>query len=266
MRKRRILSLVMTAVLAVGMGVISHAEGYTGDGSWKVEFTGKRMESNFTSSDISDAVYALQPGDSIDVHIALANAADLDTDWYMTNEILASLEDSQSVASGGAYSYILTYTDETGGVTTLYSSETVGGDNGGTPAGQGLHEVSDSLEEYFYLDSLKPGQKGDITLQVALDGETQGNGYQNTLAKLQMNFAVEENNTGGTPTQPTTPSETPGTSTPTGPTPGGGTHKTGTTFTGDPNNLFLWSALMLLAGLLLAGCGVFRLKRSERRA
>ena len=99
-----------------------------------------------------------------------------------------------------------------------------------------------------------------------MDGETQGNGYQNTLAKLQMNFAVEENERDETPTQPTTPSETPGTSTPKNPTPGGGTHKTGTTFTGDPNNLFLWSALMLFAGLLLAGCGVFRLKKSERRA
>lgn len=29
-------------------------------------------------------------------------------------------------------------------------------------------------------------------MTVALDGETQGNGYQDTLAKLQMNFAVEK--------------------------------------------------------------------------
>ena len=34
-----------------------------------------------------------------------------------------------------------------------------------------------------------------LNLRVALDGETQGNDYQDTLAELQMKFAVELNNT-----------------------------------------------------------------------
>ena len=34
-----------------------------------------------------------------------------------------------------------------------------------------------------------------VTLKVVLDGETQGNTYQNTLASLQMNFAVEKTGT-----------------------------------------------------------------------
>ena len=42
---------------------------------------------------------------------------------------------------------------------------------------------------------------GIITLEVALDGETQGNSYQDTLADLQMNFAVELRD--DLPTQPT---------------------------------------------------------------
>ena len=49
-----------------------------------------------------------------------------------------------------------------------------------------------SLEEFFYLDRLVPGGDGIVTLKVELDGETQGNTYQNTLASLQMNFAVEK--------------------------------------------------------------------------
>ena len=31
-----------------------------------------------------------------------------------------------------------------------------------------------------------------VELEVGLEGETQGNAYQNTLAKLQLNFAVEK--------------------------------------------------------------------------
>ena len=60
------------------------------------------------------------------------------------------------------------------------------------PGGVGLHEATGALQNYFYLDSLKTGQSGTITLYVALDGETQGNSYQDTLADLQMNFAVEK--------------------------------------------------------------------------
>lgn len=40
-----------------------------------------------------------------------------------------------------------------------------------------------------------------MELTVALDGETQGNDYQNTLADLQVNFAVQLNDT-ATPNQP----------------------------------------------------------------
>ena len=34
-----------------------------------------------------------------------------------------------------------------------------------------------------------------MKLLVGLDGESQGNVYQDTLAKLMMNFAVEDNST-----------------------------------------------------------------------
>ena len=112
----------------------------------------------------------------------------------MTNEVLHSLEDSSANSNthGGAYTYILTYTDKEGADVTLFSSEMLGGDiiSG---AGEGLHAATDALEEYFYLDTLATGQSGIITLEVALDGETQGNDYQDTLADLQMNFAVELN-------------------------------------------------------------------------
>lgn len=56
----------------------------------------------------------------------------------------------------------------------------------------GLHEATKELERQFFLvDTLSKGQTGKVELTVTLEGETQGNDYQNTLADLTMEFAVE---------------------------------------------------------------------------
>ena len=70
----------------------------------------------------------------------------------------------------------------------LYSSEVVGGEGSKE---EGLHQATNGLEDYFYLGRLSKNEQAMIRLYVQLDGETQGNAYQDTLAKLQMNFAVE---------------------------------------------------------------------------
>lgn len=191
MKLKKGLGLLLAAVVACGAALPASAEHYTGDANWKVAFTGKGMESNFQSSVFDDAMTALQPGDSVTLTVQLQNAtADGITDWYMTNEVLRSLEESQQVARNGGYTYELTYTGPGGEKAVLYSSEAIGGDKD-QQAGLGLHEATDSLEDFFYLDQLLAGQSAAVTLEVSLDGETQGNAYQDTLAQLQMNFAVE---------------------------------------------------------------------------
>ena len=59
------------------------------------------------------------------------------------------------------------------------------------------------MTTFFYLKTLEPGESGNVKLLVGLDGESQGNVYQDTLAKLMMNFAVEDNSTPNAPTHPT---------------------------------------------------------------
>lgn len=186
--RKKILCLAAAAMLTAGTSVTAYAEQIVGDQSWVVEFDGEKMDSNFDASALSSEVYKLLPGDTMKLQVGVKNSSEGETDWYMTNEILQSLEESQSVAEGGAYIYELTYVDHTNTETVLYSSETVGGEG----SGEGFHQATDSLEDYFYLDHLKKGESGTVHLTVALDGETQGNGYQDTLAKLQMNFAVEK--------------------------------------------------------------------------
>lgn len=205
MRRKRwkllpVLGLLVTMAMSA---VTANAETSHGNSDWSVVFSkDKKMVSNFKTSDINDAIYGIQPGDNVIITLALKNENDEATDWYMTNEVLYSLEDRSANAgtSGGVYTYKLTYTGPDGEVTSLYDSDTVGGeDANGSKAGEGLRQATNALSDYFFLDTLKKGQSGKVVLEIALDGDTQGNDYQDTLADLQMNFAVELN-TGGTDT------------------------------------------------------------------
>lgn len=156
-----------------------------------VEFNkSKKMVSDFSSSDLEQAFNNMEPGDDATFRVKVSNTYNTDTDWYMTNKVLQSLEERSKTASGGGYSYILTYTNPDGVKSTIYSSEYVGGEKY-VPKREGLREATQTLEEYFLLDRLKSGEYGYVDLRVVLDGESQGNDYQDTLAKLQMNFAVE---------------------------------------------------------------------------
>lgn len=199
--KRKLFSLLLMLCLVTAWTVPALADTVYGKPDWKVTFTkDNKMESSFTAAELRDAVYSMQPGDTAEITLALENANVSATDWYMTNKVLSSLEEG-SVGNGGAYTYNLTYYDKAGTATVLFSSDTVGGDS--ATGGVGLHSATGALEDYFYLDTLKSGEKGSIKLEVGLNGETQGNNYQNTLANLQMNFAVELNSTGTPPTNNT---------------------------------------------------------------
>lgn len=158
---------------------------------WQAVFTGESLEGDFTGENLARAAYELQPGESVILSIVLKNEDTLPSDWYLSNEVLESLEDN-SYAEGGAYTYILTYREAGGTDRVLYSSMTVGGEEDrAEPGRQGLHQAVEGLEDTFYLDRLEAGESGRLSLEVGLDGETQGNDYQNTLARLRFHFAVE---------------------------------------------------------------------------
>ena len=108
-----LLCMALASLLFLGDAATVRAEEYKG-GDWGVEFTGEGMVSNFTSADISDAVYSLQPGDSVTISLNLENKSGVSSEWYMTNKVLSSLEDHSEDARGGAYAYRLSYTERPG--------------------------------------------------------------------------------------------------------------------------------------------------------
>lgn len=252
--KKKWLASVLALLLAV-TPITAYAEDFSGGDDWKVSFDGKKMNSTFKNSNIDDEIYKMEPGDTVDFHIQLKNEYKQTTDWYMTNKVLESLEDAQTVAEGGAYSYILTYIKQDGTKETLYSSEEVGGETKNA-SGEGLHQATNSLKDYFYLDRLKSGQSGEITLKVKLEGETQGNTYQDTLAKLQMNFAVELVDDSTTPGTPDNPTKTPSKKSP----------SRTTVKTGDNSRVLLYSVIALIAGLVCAGAVVYNVRQNREDA
>lgn len=189
--RKKIMSLLMMLTLLLETTLTVNAEHYYGADNWDVYFDGSEMISNFTDAQMTETVSAIQPGDDVLFQVHLKNRYNVSTDWYMTNEVISTLEESVNVAEGGAYTYLLKYIDVNGQESVLYDSEVVGGEEDTTLEGEGLHQATNALEEYYYLDRLEAGQEAQVTLFVALEGETQGNDYQDTLAQLKMNFAVE---------------------------------------------------------------------------
>ncbi|HBA47394.1 MAG TPA: hypothetical protein DCZ91_06270 [Lachnospiraceae bacterium] len=247
--KRRLISLLLACSCLGGIAMDVRAEDYHGEDGWTVSFTAENaMESNFRTADMDDAVSGLQPGDSITFELDLKNENQDATDWYMTNKVLYSLEDrsANSDTAGGAYTYVLVYKDHMGAETVLFSSDTVGGENTGL-GGEGLHGATGVLDDYFYLDTLASGQTGNITLVVALDGETQGNDYQDTLADLQMNFAVELN---VTPADEEVPGEP--------------TRRTKIVRTSDESDLGGLFIAMTVSGLLLLAMAIYSLRQGRK--
>lgn len=205
MKKTMWRSLLLTGVLAgsiLAAGLpMQAAYGSESDVEypWTVTFTASEdMKSTFSSSEAAEVLSDMQPGDTVTFRVDLKNQNAKATKWYMKNAVLASLEESAKAAehAGGAYGYTLTYTAPGNVSETIFSSNTVGGEVYVNEGLTGLKEIANSIDPdaWFYLMDLgKDGEGGggSVQLKVTLDGMSQGNNYQDTMAQIEMQFGVE---------------------------------------------------------------------------
>lgn len=145
----------------------------------------KNIKTNYSSKDIARTAMAMQPGDTVSFRVDLKNESDRNTNWYIINTVGKTLEDSE--AAGGAYAYTLTYFGENDEARVLYQSDRVGGDGV-----NGLYDISDELGDYVWMGSIAPGEAGYVVMEITLDGETHGNDYWKTFARLNMDFALDD--------------------------------------------------------------------------
>ncbi len=185
--KRLGLSILTALVLLLSLTVTAvAAEPDNNEDLGSLEYNGTKLIASSDFADLNDYLSGMEPGDSVLFTVTLKNSGTEDADFWMKNDAIQSFEDNKK-ASGGAYTYILSYNGE-----ELYNNETVGGDVADDLAKRGgLHEATEALKEFFFLDTLKSGDSAKVTLFVALDGPTQGNSYQDELSKINLTFGVE---------------------------------------------------------------------------
>ena len=101
---RKILpSMLIAASMIVIMSVSAFAQLVPTNTEWNVSFAADNtMVSDFSTAEMDDKVYGLQPGDYTDIVLNLTNDNEATVDWYMTNDVITSLEDSNQGAAGGA--------------------------------------------------------------------------------------------------------------------------------------------------------------------
>jgi hypothetical protein len=186
MKRVRNAMVLMTAMAASLLSpVTALAEHLTGSSDWHVTYTSTgRLDDNYSESGVEADIRRLQPGDDLTVSVGISHDKAEEADWYVSNEVLKSLEAGDATDSG--YGYVLSY-DGPSGTKEIYRSETVGG-----TGSKGLTEATSSLKDYFFLDTLSKGDKGRLTLVVSLDGETELNAYFDKFARIRLMFAVEE--------------------------------------------------------------------------
>ena len=236
MLKKNILCLVMAAVMTFGTVTTAKAEEITSSKDWTVDFKNDKLNSNFSSKEIAEEVYGMLPGDTMKIGVKIKNSESIQTDWYMSNEILKSLED-ESQAENGAYTYKLSYKDVSGEETVLYDSDTVGGEDKKSGE-EGLHQATNSMEDYFYLDRLDKNETGTVELEVGLEGETVS---KKTKVEKGENKVVKKTMTGKSSTIRKTAVTSPK--------------------TGDTMHALLFSAIALVSGIVVLIIAVLAVKR-----
>jgi len=277
--KKRLLSIIAACMLIICLAYPAAAETFTSQNDMSVTFTkdGEMEEQGFSGENdktsIDDYISEyMEPGDTAVFEIQLKNEYAGETDWWMENRIIYSLEDRSNdhIAKGGGYTYELTYTDPKGEEHTLFDNMNVGGDD--ESHGTGLWEVTyglrpenedEKFENFFFLDTFKDGDQGLITLKVSLDGETQGNDYQDTLADLGMNFAVEmekpETET-TTRQQQTTQQQTTRQQT----TTRSSSYTPSSVKTGDESNAFIYFVMLAAAGVIILLFAIVVVKKRRK--
>ena len=219
--KRKMMTVLLVLLMMVFPATVF------ADNAGTVTYNGTDLDAAFKTIDVS----GLQPGDEQVYEITLKNDSDVEADWWLSNTVIKSLEDSTS-ASGGAYTYKLEFDG-----TVIYDNTAVGGDS--TKGGTGLHQATNAMEDFFFMATMAAGGSGTLKLTVALEGETQRNAYQNAQGEIQLQFAVEPHTTA----KPEPPKKVQ---------------------TGDDSNMMPYYIAAMAAGLMLLLLAIGRMRRTRK--
>ena len=194
MKKSRLMTLLLALAMVLAMSQMAMAaEPYTAEGG-TYTFDGTKIVASQKTSVTEQINGLLEPGDSVAMTLTYINGDDVTTEWYLENTVIKTLENAANMRGG--YTYRLTNVGPDGAETTIFDSDAVGGGENG--AGKGLDQATNATEgkyesqDYFFIQTLEPGQQGYTKLYVELDGESQINTYQEKEGEIEFSYAVEK--------------------------------------------------------------------------
>ena len=198
-----LLTVCMLSALISAECAFAESNTYNGT----AYFNGKNVVSTFKTGEIADAITELQPGDDVTFRVKYTNKHKEETDWYLENEVLQTLEKADAARKvpegtgtpeNGGYTYELIHKDKNGTTQVLFSNSKVGGE--AKPADmEGLEQATNALDDWFYLQSLDYKESGELTLSIKFDGETEVNDYMDTNGGVMLRFGVNIREQEGSP-------------------------------------------------------------------
>ena len=182
MKTKALLVAAATAVVvALSFGITVQAAG-TSD--LTVAYTSsENME--YTAGSLDGVFSGMAPGDEKTATIEIQNNSGHAANISISQETVKALEDANT-ASGGAYTYDLSYVDAEGNKVSLMTT-VAGGYSGDTASKNGLKDI-DELKDYTMISRLENGGKTYVYLTLGMDGEGIKNGYKNTAGQMDLKF------------------------------------------------------------------------------
>jgi len=206
--KRKVLALILAVTMFAGMSITSYANGnatvsFTADK--KLEYSNVTPGENGTVN-LGSAFENVAPGETKSQTITLFNENERTADFYMSTEVLDSLEKGKDAAKGAGYDIILSikhnaeetvlYDSAVGGYKVTDSEETAsatGIDAMNTTLGKDAN--NDKEADHILVATLPKGDTADVVLSIAFDGEAmdnnaQGVDYSLTDGQIAFDFKV----------------------------------------------------------------------------
>lgn len=182
------LALMMTGGSVMPVRAAANATLTFTDGQ-NLEYTGTTANDD-GSINLGNSFQKVAPGETREETITLKNDNNRTVDFYMSTEVLQTLEDAGK-AAGAGYDISLM-----AGGTSIYNS-TLGGysADGSTSSTTGIGEINEELKGNILVATLSAGQSADVVLTIGFDGEamdnnSQGVDYSNTLGKIAFDFTA----------------------------------------------------------------------------
>lgn len=188
--KKKAWLCAIAAIVALNFTMEVHAAG----SDLVVSYTpSETME--YTTNNMTGVFAGIAPGETKTATIEIQNNSNHAANISISQETIKALEDA-GVASGGAYTYDVTYVDASGAKVSLMQT-VAGGYSNGKASNAGLKDVNE-LEDYTLISRLESGDKTYVYLTLGVDGEGVNNTYQGSAGDIALNFMASyvDDNTG----------------------------------------------------------------------